>query len=314
MAVANVVAGSAKAAAMSHTLMQEMNMQTLRIVGYSQDAHLDHTPGYYLYVFNITPREFQIHRPPAFSTIIFRGCPEGQPYALVGKFPDIVDEKSVEADSGEIRTRGIKGERFVMDLINPANHGINMWQEITDQNVTWIDGGTNDYTRRGLFWTKNAKPGWTCLEHGGCGESQICPVCGRGALDEIYLAKLRLEKHYKQLIMQADQYSREGNPREIGPEHHMAGDYFHIRSPWHVVAELPSTCPNCGDAVKEGVPFHINSIGIICVMPDQESWKRAIQAGVKQKADVPDDFRWWKTPAEKRAETLAQKEETVEAE
>ena len=53
--------------------------------------------------------------------------------------------------------------------------------------------------------------------------------------------------------------------REIGPEHHMAGDYFHVRAPWHIVAELPSACPNCGDAVKEGLPFHINSIGIICV-------------------------------------------------
>lgn len=306
--VGHIRQDSPAASVKSVELMREMNMQTLRVADFSLDAHLNYTPGYFLYLFNIAPKTFKINRPPCFSQITISACPEGQPWALVAKFPAIVDEKWVEADSGEIRTRGIQGERFVMDLINPSNLGVKMWSEVTDEQMSWIDGGTNDYTRRGLFWTRNERPGQTCLEHGGCADEEKCPVCKKDTYSELYLAKARLEKHYKQLIVQADDYSRKGNYNEIGPEHHLAGDYFHVRAPWHIVAELPSTCPNCGDAMKDGMPYHVNSVGIVCVI----DWKKTVLAGVKKREDVPEELRWWDEPV-KRGPGRPRKEETVEA-
>jgi hypothetical protein len=303
-----VVPNSPRAAIQARTLTQESNMQTVRLTDFSGNAYLDRQPEYYLSVFNIAPKQFVVNRPPQFSTIVFARCPEGQPWAKVATIPDIVGEKWVNADSGKIDTNGIPGEKFATDLVNPSNLGINVWQEVTDEQMTWIDGGTNDLTRRGVFWSRNEVPGRTCLMHGGCGELMECPVCKRGTLDELHLAKSRMEKHYKQLLLQADQYQREGHMREIGPEHHMAGDYFHVRSPWHVVAELPSSCPNCGDAIKEGVAFHVNAVGAICVLPTQDAWKRTVTAGVKKKSEVPEELRWWEPPQRGRPKKEAEVE------
>src|SRR5690242_4051638 len=155
---ATIVPNSQRAAIQQRILTQESNMQTVRLTDFTGGAHLDRLPEYCLYDFNIAPRAFNRNRPPCFPNISLAPCPAGQPYAKVGKFPDIVDEKWIDADSGEVRVKGIKGERFVMDLINPSNLGIEMWREITDEQMTWVDGGTNDYTRRGLFWTRNEEP------------------------------------------------------------------------------------------------------------------------------------------------------------
>lgn len=296
-----IVPNSTRAAIQARTLTQESNMMTVRLNDFSGNAYLDRQPEYFLSVFNIAPKKFVVNRPPQFSAIVFLPCPAGRSWLKVATIPDIVGEKWVNAESGKIDTNGVRGERFVMDLLNPSNLGIEMWREITDEQMTWIDGGTSDLTRRGVFWTRNDEPGQTCLAHGGCGNAAKCPQCGADTFSELSLAKSRMEKHYKQLLMQADQYQREGHLNEIGPEHHLAGDYFHVRTPWHVVAELPQTCPNCGDAIKEGVAFHISSVGTVCVLPTQEAWQRTVNSGVKRRSDVPDEYRWWQTPAEKRA-------------
>lgn len=277
----------------SQKLMSQMNMQTVRFVDFTQDINVSRPPDYFIYVFNIAHKKFVVHRPPCFPNIIFEACPEGLPYALVQRFPSVVNEKWVD-ENGTVRNNGIMGERFVTDCLNPSNLGINCWQEVTDEQLTWIDGGgTNDLTRRGVFWTRNEKPGRACMVHGGVKEETVCPFCKKPTFDELLLAKSRMEKHYKGLLIEADTAHRENRPKDIGPEHHIAGDYFKIRAPWHIVAELPSVCPNCGESVKEGIKFHTSSTGDLCVTPSVEGWKAVVNAGRRTKKEVPEDFRWW---------------------
>jgi len=256
----------------SRRLIQSEAMRTVRLIDFRGDANAERPPDYYLYIFNIANRKFEIRRPPNFPLMTFAGCPLGQPYALVGRVPNIVNEKWVDADSGETRVRGIMGERFATDLLNPSNTGIDIWGEIPEE-LSWLDsGGTDDMTRRGLFWTKNAEP----------------------TTEELAMSRAKMEKHYRQLIQHADiLYSDTATRREIGREHHMAADYFKARSQWHIVAETPIICENCGEMLKSNVAFHIGPTGFMCV----RDWKRTVAAGAVKREQVPEESRWWEDKA-----------------
>ena len=287
MADAAVVPNSTKARQQEYVLAQDANMKGIQFTDFNADPNVGREPDYYLHVFNIANKGFDIQR-GTMGTIHFAACPSNQMYKLVGRFPNIVNQKEID-ENGRVRAYGIVGERFVQDLIDSSNLSVEMWREVTDEQLNWVHGGTADYSRRGLFWTRNAEPGKTCLKHGGCGVLTACPVCGEATQEELKLSRARLEKHYKALIQEADRFHREGQYKEIGPEHHLAGEYFRVRAPWHTVAELPTLCENCGEIIPDSNPaFHMGPMGV-CV----RDWKRAVAAGVKKREDVPDEFRWW---------------------
>lgn len=271
---ARIVSGSQLAAEQTAARNRTENEKNLPITftNFSDDPNITRAPQYYIHVYNISPRAREVRRPPSFPLIRFAACPKGQPYIKAAEIPNIVNEKWVDAASGEIRNRGIIGERFAMDLLNPTNLGIDCWQEITDDAQSWIDaGGTDDLTRRGLFWTLNDPPKqW-----------------------ELDRAKERLEKHYRNMLLVADSYWQSPDAdqkRNIGREHHDAADYYRVKNVWHTVAELPSLCPNCGENLPNpNVPYHRNSLGERCVI----DWKRTLESGVIKKSDVPESKRWW---------------------
>jgi hypothetical protein len=264
---ASVIENSAVAPTLNQHFAQAENFKTVRITDFRGDANLNREIEYFLYIFNIAPRKFAVCRPPSFPLMNFSACPAGQPWALVGRVPNIVNEKWIDADSGEIRTRGMMGERFATDLLNPANVGIDIWAEITDDQLKWVDGGTDDLTRRGMFWSRNEVP----------------------SAQELANAKDRMQRHYKVMLQQADELAVDPKTRrEIGMEHHLAAEYFRAKSSWHIVAEIPVTCPNCGDSIREGIAYHMGPLGP-CII----DWKRAVAAGVRKKEDVPEEARWW---------------------
>lgn len=247
----------------------EMNQRDFRILDMTGDANLNRKPDYYIFVYSIVNRRFEIRRPPSFPLITIPACPKGEPWKKVAVFPNIVNEKWID-ENNQMRVNGIQGERFVMDLLNPLNLGVDMWKDVQDEQLTWMDaGGTDDMTRRGLFFSIDDPP----------------------KPEHLQRTKERMENHYRYLLKQADELASMNTAeaqRSIGPEHHMAADYFHARSKWHVIAELPSICENCGEQITDGVAYHRNSMGMICV----RDWKKAVAAGVKTKAEVPDELRW----------------------
>jgi|SRR5579862_3522895 len=288
--------------------MSAENSPGVHFVDLRADANLMRAPDYFITLFNIVDRKFVIQRPPSFPMIVLAPCPRDKPWKAVARIPNIVNEKFVAAESGETQIRGIIGERFATDLLNPSNTGIDMWADISDDAALWIDKGTDDMTKRGLFWAGGRQPGREVLCD-NCGavedtEDRILEGHDRRAYcrkcDQVYsprpndadLAKCkgRLERFYRQLLTQAEEYARNQQFREIGYEHHLSADYFGLNSSWHQTIQAPQLCEYCGDAIKAGIAYHMSSSGLMCI----RNWKSAVKAGVKQRSDVPIEERWWK--------------------
>lgn len=263
-----VVDNSQVAQVIAKSMTQTDNMRNLTFIDLRGDINASRAPDYFLYVYNIAQRTFEIRRPPQWGLIKLAACPKGEPYVKAMRISNVVQEKWVDPDSGEIRYRGMAGERFAMDLVNPVNIGIDMWAEIANEELTWIDSGTDDLSVRGLFWSPSDPPkDWEL------GKT-------RGRLENFYRGKLSQARHYAQTDKTRDQ---------IGPEHHLAAEYFRIRESWHTVAELPSFCPNCGEELPNpNVAYHKNSMGDRCVI----DWKRTVEAGAISVDQVPEAKLW----------------------
>lgn len=232
-------------------------------------ALMNQKPSRKLYLYNIARTEFYIYKPPVFPHRKYAPCPEGEPYKLVDAFPDPIIN-GWENENRRFIPDIIDAAYAVTDLLNPAAHGRNCFAPVKDTQLQQVSGGTDDLTRRGLFWSEHNPP---------------LPA-------ELAEARRRLELHYKALLREGDALSR--NPKtalQIGPEHHLAAEYFKggsQRREWHIVAELPDICENCGEEIKKGAAFHKNSADVLCV----RDWRRAVNAGVVKMRDVPDDKKW----------------------
>lgn len=239
------------------------SVQWVNLRNFANDANLNRKPEYWIYVFNISQRAFQVRRPPSWPVINIGACEPGRPWRLVGKLPNVINEVFINGD-GRSEVRGYQCERWVTDILNPSNLGMNIWDEAT----SWVDRGAEDLTRRGVFWTTNEEPNEA----------------------ELRMSRAKMEKHYREVLANANDLIRYGRDKEINDEHHLAADYFMIRATWHTPLEAPETCPNCGEDIKRGVAFHANSAGVVCVI----DWKRAVESGAKSRADVPSEKQWWK--------------------
>lgn len=236
------------------------------LVDFRQDPNLNRKPDYLLHVFSIARKPFVVRRPPNFPTVTFAACPKNKDWAEVAVIPNVVNYRWVDGVTGEVRSQGEAGERVATDLLNPANLGTDIWAA-SDEQSGWVDGGSDDLTRRGLFWSRHATPEpW-----------------------ELARCRTRLENHYRSLIAQADDLVQNGERKALTPEHHLAAEHFKLKTTWHSIADPQRNCPNCGEQVGDSVAFHRNSLGMICVL----DWKRAVEAGVKTRADVPENLRWW---------------------
>jgi hypothetical protein len=238
------------------------------LIDLSQHPWANRKPDYFIYVYNTVDREYHVARPPFFPDIRIDRCPKNEKYALVMKIPNIMNVRDRNVDTGEPIINPQYGERFAMDVINPQNIGIDMWAQPSDSQK-WVDGGSDDLSLRGVFWTKNNPP----------------------TDEELRKCKTRLEAFYRARIERANRIASDPRiPREeITPEDHAACDYFQISPGWHNLMQMPVSCENCGEQIKEGVPFHVHPVLGICV----RDWKGAVNAGVKKREDVPQDKRWW---------------------
>src|SRR5689334_2061501 len=241
-------------------LDQDQALKVATII--SGNPNFNRQPDYWLYIFNIAPVEFVRHRPVDFPTIRIQACPKGQPYVMAVRVPNTINYKSIVAETGQPSFDSIVGERFCTDLVNPANLSNDMWRDIGNGDMDQMHGGGDDLSRRGVFWSRNQVP----------------------TAEELGKAKARMERHYRECIQKADDLARAGKVAEIGAEAHIAADYLHISTSWHMQTSVNEPCPNCGENIKSGVAYHASTVGGICVL----DWQRTIASGVKTKADVPE--------------------------
>ena len=242
----------------------------------SHDPNFNRKPDYWLNVFNISHLAYVRHRPVDFPTINIAACPRGEEWILAVKVPSVVNYKYASADTGQPVFNSLRGERFATDLINPANLGEDIWADAGNSELDQMHGGSDDLTRRGVFWSRNEIP----------------------SAQELAKARARLEKHYRELCQKARDMAAQGKTTEIGAEAHEAADYLHLSESWHMRTAVGIPCPNCGEMIQPNVAFHTSGVAGVCIL----DWRKAIAAGVKKREDVPLELRWWKDEPAKPVE------------
>jgi hypothetical protein len=181
--------------------------------------------------------------------------------------------------------RGNAGaKRIAQDICDPSNPTLN--QNIEDYGKLdpyfAVQNGTN-FAKHGVFWSTSNPP----LE------------------EEIERAEKKRDAFYRFCISQSDKlYSEDPRNAErmmgaLGfdmQDVRIALDYFGEERPYHKKFTPMMACPNCAANVKQGVAFHRDEDGDLCVI----DWKRTVAAGKKKKEDVPEEFRWWNGPGRPR--------------
>jgi hypothetical protein len=57
------------------------------------------------------------------------------------------------------------------------------------------------------------------------------------------------------------------------PETHTAMDALGLSAPWHAASVVEAFCPNCGEKVRQGVAFHRDSEGALCIIDTLRTFK-----------------------------------------
>lgn len=254
------------------TLMEKHNGQ---VHSPNVDRNLMRAPDRYIHVFSTSPREFKIDRAPLWLKLILKRCPVGERYIEVMRIPDPLMQAVHDVSTGKQRGEANDGMLCAVELLNPNNPTYNPDYEPPAEiaAVLGTSQGCNLF-EQGLFLSLNEKP----------------------TEDEISRAEARRERRYKRLIAHADSLEAT-NRAELedflksgdGVDLRMALDAFSEHRSYHQPRVATRSCPNCGDAIKKNQGFHRMPDGEYCV----NDWRKAVDAGIKTKFDVPEDARWF---------------------
>jgi hypothetical protein len=147
-----------------------------------------------------------------------------------------------------------------MDIINSENLGFDQ-DAVLDPKFSYSKG--HDLGKKGVFWSLNEVP----------------------TAEEIKKAINRMEKEYTRLLDEALTVER-SNPQMLRemltPAHHAAAEYYGQEHSWHGKKSKPMDCPVCGDRVKAGIAYHIDSSNELCII----DWARTVKAGKRTRAQA----------------------------
>lgn len=239
---------------------------------------------YYIYVYSVADRELVRQLAPAIKNVIIPPRPKQTKgsYSFVRSVAHPFGQAEKDQNGADVvyysNALGI-----VMDIICPGHTDGNLDAQLDKRNVFQQN---NDYAQYGVFYSRRS------------------PEEGGPLPEEIAAAEARKEKKYRGLLLNAraaeasNPASLYGDKNDAGvltPDHHLAADYFGESFSWHKVSIPTETCELCGDTVKPGVAWHLDSTGDMCV----RDWKRTVASGKRKFEDVPEELRW-ETPKKKK--------------
>lgn len=253
------------------------------------DPNLVRKPDYFVFVFSVADRSFDVHRPTLnISTLRVPHNPEAMSdpaaYQLVWKVPSPYPLPYVDQNSGEIRMNTVVGERVAMDICNPNQKSTNMDGYIPS-DAEYNIGLGDDLIRKGMFFALDSE----CTFAKEDVKKQF-PIPPKKLVAD---AVARKEKHYNSLLdrMKGFEYSSQKDLddfKQAEPDVHLACEYFDIETAWHmkrVKKAVKVECKKCGTEMVKGAPFHAlpgTKLGV-CV----NDWDAAIAAGVVDEDDRP---------------------------
>ncbi len=239
---------------------------------------LGRLPDYWIYIFSISERSYDIYRPPILKQTLLVGKAPKTEYALCARFPHPMNVPDASVDSSELGIKQMDARRFCQDICNPDNLGFDQNAVINSQNVTSIGNNLND---KGVFWATEKE--CTFAEDD---VNKVRPIPPPKLLAD---AKKRMEKYYRSLVEKANTV-HSSKPADLAdlltPEHLAAAEYleenFGMQFAWHKKMSRLEQCDLCGERTKMGVAFHRMEDGGICV----RDWDRAVKAGARTRADA----------------------------
>lgn len=231
------------------------------------NANLEHTPAYFVYIFNVSEREARIERPwvnfnPAArgKLIVVPARQEGERVSKPFRISDIVQIPIRNDANRTVQTMGQRGEFLAQDAINPEDPTGN-WKTLRATQAGFsLNQDTNLY-HWGLFWTKNQTP----------------------TDEEVNSAVGRLEANYNRLIEEAKMLWAQGDKgkQQIGTTHRTAASYFSLEFEWNMLYRSLQECPGCGTRISKNV--------VVCPnCPATFDWAKALALGLRTKQQATD--------------------------
>lgn len=240
-----------------------------------------------IYVYNTLNREHIIEQPPLFPHMVIPACPAGQTF-IHTLLPRYVNEVYEDYAHESRRYKRVDGRICATSLLNPAVHPRNPWEMQFREMKTHGDQEGNNLNAWGVFWS---------LTHPDDPKLK----------DELALMKAVVRTTMNRLVVEADKQNAAGRRDLITPNMHFAADYLKFTSIWHTSHDHMIDCPNCGENIKEGLAYHRNAFNLMCII----DWERTVKAGIKTRADVPVEMRWWKDEPVAEAEAEEAEQETA---
>ena len=224
------------------------------------DANQQHTPQYFVYIFNVSDVEVKIERPwvnfnptQRGKMIVVSARQEGERVSKPFKIADIVQVPLRNDTTRTYQSIGQHGEFLAQDALNPEDIQGN-WRTVRAMATgSAINEGTNLY-HWGLFWTKNEVP----------------------ADEEVSAAVNRLEANYNRLIDEAKILWATGEQGrlQIGNTHRRAAQYFGMEFEWNVLYKSLQECPGCGSKISKAA--------VVCPKcPAVFNWEKALGLGLR---------------------------------
>lgn len=233
------------------------------------DLNLVRKPERFIYVYSISKKGFTIERPPLFPCVRVPACSASERFKMVAKIPDPFVQAIQNTENGRLRGEAHDGLRVAIDLINPNNLSSDPDWVCPDHLQGLVATGYGcDLSKQGLFVSLTPEP----------------------TEDELKKAEAKRHKYYDGLRREIELTPEREVVAKVymNDDFGMMADYFGIEYTWHKKQTAFASCPNCDARIPMGVAFHQMG-NVICVL----DWKRAVDAGVKSKADVPDEKKWW---------------------
>ena len=108
-----------------------------------------------IWIYNISQQEYTL-RNSVIRELKVPARKDGEEYAVVTSFPQVVVEPVLHVDNNEMHYFAMSGERLAMDLINPSNLGLDQDATGMCYGIT-LSTGTN-LSDRGVFFSTQNPP------------------------------------------------------------------------------------------------------------------------------------------------------------
>jgi hypothetical protein len=243
--------------AKTKSAMRGANVENFNVI---ISGHSMRDPRRMIYIHTVAKRSFGPLTRTLFPKLTLIGCEAGERYVTCCPTPDPISQVSPDQERGGSRIDEHDGWRAAIDLLNPANLTTNPYSG--DNNADFFANRSGQNLIAEGFWPSlHAVP----------------------PEEEIKAAEKRRDRHYQYLTREAQRLAAVST-KDLNeflqqyPDVHLAMDSLGLEANWHSRSEVKSSCPNCGDSIRQGIAFHKSSVtDRLCVIDPEKAYKsRAI--------------------------------------